>query len=74
MKDRDGRTLTEAKTLIDWLFGGQTQDMGFRFVVQSPDALRRKWQNILIRRREQSQPRIAPAKPSTVMPRNSKPL
>lgn len=42
--DRDGRTYDELKATMTWLFRKQTGDA--RFVVQSPESLRKKWDRI----------------------------
>jgi len=43
---RDGREWQEVFDAIEWVFHGQTGD--YRFVVQSPDALRAKWDRIAL--------------------------
>jgi hypothetical protein len=72
MKERDGRRFEDAKTLMDWLFGGQLSE--FKYVVHSPSALRAKWDRIVLARKKEAAPKTAPPKPSSVMPRKTEAL
>lgn len=59
MVERDDRTYEDIGAVITWLFRGQTGNA--KFVVQSVDALREKWDRIqAVRRNSQSTPTQAP--------------
>lgn len=66
MTTREKRRLSDAKAIMDWLFGGQTAK--FRFVVESPSSLRSKWDRIAAQMKEEATPRpvAAPPRPSSV--------
>lgn len=66
MTTREKRRLADAKAIMDWLFGGQTAK--FRFVVESPAALRAKWDRIAAQMKDEATPRtvVAPPRPSSV--------
>lgn len=66
MTTREKRRLSDAKAIMDWLFGGQTAK--FRFVVESPSSLRAKWDRIAAQMKEEAAPRpvAAPPRPSSV--------
>jgi hypothetical protein len=73
MRERDGRTYEELWDVMDWLFRKQPMH-AHRFVVQSPESLREKWDRIQAVRRNNARPttnapgrpvgRVEPSKPT----------
>lgn len=61
MIEQDGRTWDEIKAVVIWLFNGQTAEPKFRIVVLSAEALRQKWDQILVAMDRQRAESSAPA-------------
>ena len=64
MVERDGRSYDDIASTVKWLFDGQTNEA--KFIVQSPESLREKWDRIQAVRTNQERPR-APSGPQVEM-------